>query len=162
MSPQAKTAKKFSFREFISGIRIAAAIGLLLVPAGCSVGMAMSGQSDFDPAVIRQGDTKPHVRTLLGQPVRTENGENGGTVETYETVFGDPPSKARAFMHGTFDILTLGLWEVVGTPIEAVQGDTYEISVTFDDLDRVVAVHSPVKKEEPTQPQQEEVLCDFC
>ena len=31
-------------------------------------------------------------------------------------------SAARAVMHGLLDISTLGIWEVAGTPIEAVKG----------------------------------------
>jgi hypothetical protein len=38
------------------------------------------------------------------------------------------------------DVLTLGLWEVVGTPIEGVQGDTYHATVTYDRSDKVVEV----------------------
>jgi hypothetical protein len=38
------------------------------------------------------------------------------------------------------DVLTLGLWEVVGTPIEGVQGETYNATITYDRDDRVVEI----------------------
>jgi hypothetical protein len=34
-------------------------------------------------------------------------------------------------MHGGMDILTLGFWELVGTPVEAVQGQEFEMTVTY-------------------------------
>jgi hypothetical protein len=34
-------------------------------------------------------------------------------------------------------VLTLGIWEIAGTPIEAVQGEKYEATVTYDQQDRV-------------------------
>jgi hypothetical protein len=39
------------------------------------------------------------------------------------------------------DVLTLGLWEIVGTPIEGFQGETHEVTVTYDQDDTAVAVH---------------------
>jgi hypothetical protein len=36
------------------------------------------------------------------------------------------------------DVLTLGVWEIVGTPIEGVQGDKYHATVVYDENDRVV------------------------
>jgi hypothetical protein len=31
-----------------------------------------------------------------------------------------------------------GIWEIVGTPIEGVQGDKYNATVVYDENDRVV------------------------
>ena len=38
------------------------------------------------------------------------------------------------------DVLTLGLWKVVGTPIEGVQGETYHATITYDRDDKVVEI----------------------
>lgn len=44
----------------------------------------------------------------------------------------------RAVFHGVADVLTLGLWEVVGTPAELVfHGDEMVFDVTYDKNDRV-------------------------
>jgi hypothetical protein len=48
------------------------------------------------------------------------------------------------------DVLTLGLWEVVGTPIEAFLGEKYRLTVLYDAHDRVVATNqSPVPGQRP-------------
>jgi hypothetical protein len=36
------------------------------------------------------------------------------------------------------DVLTLCLWEIVGTPIEAVQGEKYTATVEYDENDKVI------------------------
>jgi hypothetical protein len=40
------------------------------------------------------------------------------------------------------DFLTLGLWEIVGTPIEAAQGNTYELTAVYDDNERAESITS--------------------
>ena len=45
-----------------------------------------------------------------------------GWIDTYLLVKGNESSAGRAIGHGVMDVLTLGLWEVIGTPIEAVAG----------------------------------------
>lgn len=59
--------------------------------------------------------------------------ESGELMETYQ-VQKEKGSAARAFMHGALDISTFGLWEVVGTPIEAYsdQRAYYFIRVIYD------------------------------
>ena len=44
-------------------------------------------------------------------------------VDLYEYEIGNKPSAGRAIGHGVMDILTLGLWEIIGTPIEGFQGE---------------------------------------
>jgi hypothetical protein len=40
------------------------------------------------------------------------------------------------------DVLTLGLWEVVGTPIEGVQGERYNATITYGPDDTVVEIRT--------------------
>ena len=49
---------------------------------------------------------------------------------------------ARAVLHGGMDVLTLGLWEVVGTPLEAVQGQKFEMTVTYGPDGKAKAIES--------------------
>jgi hypothetical protein len=58
----------------------------------------------------------------------------------YSYELGNAPSAGRAIGHGVMDVLTLGLWEVVGTPIEAFQGETRRLSVTYGADDRVLTM----------------------
>jgi hypothetical protein len=52
----------------------------------------------------------------------------------------------RTIAHGTADVMTLGLWEIVGTPTEAtLNGHRVAYEVTYDANDRVEQV-VPLKK----------------
>lgn len=53
---------------------------------------------------------------------------------------GNEPSAGRAVAHGVMDVLTLGIWEIAGTPIEAIQGETYQATVAYDHQDRVTEI----------------------
>lgn len=122
-----------------SRFKAAAAVVLLalgLTP-GCSVGMALSGEENPDLSVVRVGATRGEVELQLGPPIETRSGRNGERIDTYEYEIGDEPSAGRAVAHGVADIVTLGFWELLGTPIEAVQGETYQTKVTYDSRDRV-------------------------
>lgn len=35
------------------------------------------------------------------------------------------------------DLLTLGIWELVGTPIEGFAGDEFTLSIEYDEQDKV-------------------------
>ena len=107
-----------------------AAIALALVPlAGCSVGMALSGENDPDLSVLRVGASRGEVEMQLGRPAAEILADDGLTYATYAYSLGNQPSAGRAVAHGVMDVLTLGLWEVVGTPVEAAAGKENEHAV---------------------------------
>ena len=59
--------------------------------------------------------------------------------------------------HGVADVFTLGLWEVVGTPVEMIaNGDQVTVKVFYDENSYVtnVEIHGEKKSppEEPKQP----------
>jgi hypothetical protein len=56
----------------------------------------------------------------------------------YEYEIGNEPSAGRAAGHAVMDVLTLGIWEIVGTPIEGVQGEKYTATIVYDENDKVV------------------------
>jgi hypothetical protein len=69
--------------------------------------------------------------------------KDGKKHEIYKFVQGySGGAKAgRAFFHGAADVVTLGLWEVVGTPTESVfSGDEQAYEVEYDDADRIALV----------------------
>ena len=122
-----------------------------LFMAGCSVGMAMSGKKEPQLGVVRTGATRGEVELQLGHPVEAHE-ENGRRVDIYEYEIGNEPSAGRAIGHGVMDVLTLGLWEVAGTPIEGMQGEKMRLAVTYDDQDIVTHVGSvapPRKQQQP-------------
>ncbi len=99
--------------------------------SGCSVGMAVSGSEDPNLAVCKAGSTRLDIERELGTPRDTAILEDGSLECVYEYEIGNEPSPGRAIMHGGLDVLTLGLWEIVGTPVEAAQGTKYEMTVVY-------------------------------
>ena len=120
--------------------------GLLL--QGCSVGMAVSGSEEPDLSTLRVGATRGEVELHLGTPIMKSTTEDGLSRDVYEYEFGNEPSAWRAVGHGAMDILTIGLWEFVGTPIEAVQGEKYHTIVTYDGDDKVKHIKTQKKTSE--------------
>ena len=122
-------------------------VGLLLVGGvpllqGCSVGMALSGSENPDLGAVRVGATRGAVELQLGSPIKTTTAEGGRRVDVYAYEIGNEPSAGRAVAHGAMDVVTFGLGEVVGTPIEGVQGETYHAAITYDRDDRVVDIRT--------------------
>jgi len=105
-------------------------IVVLIAQGGCSVGMAMSGEKDPDLSVLRVGESRGVVETQLKKSLRERTDSSGYTYVTYEYSLGNEPSAGRAIAHGVMDVLTLGLWEVAGTPIEGAAANTKVHQVT--------------------------------
>ena len=113
----------------------AAVAGLL---SGCSVGMALSGSQNPDLGAVRTGATRGEIELHLGSPVRSTLLDGGRRADVYQYEVGNEPSAGRAAGHAAMDVLTLGIWEIVGTPIEGVQGEKYTATIVYDESDRVV------------------------
>lgn len=113
----------------------------ICIPAqACSVGMAMSGSENPDLGAIRVGASRGEVELHLGTAIKTTPLPDGRRADVYQYEIGNEPSAGRAVGHGVMDVLTLGIWEIVGTPIEAVQGETYHATITYDEGDRVADI----------------------
>jgi hypothetical protein len=111
---------------------------LLTGLAGCSVSEALEGKNQGDPPKIEIGDTRESVEQQIGKPIRKFSDNDRLLVYAYEAP--TPPSDGRAAMHGALDVVTLGFWELAGTPFEARPGDTIQVTVLYDDNDRVAKV----------------------
>lgn len=109
-----------------------AALTILLALPACSVGMAAAGKEDPNLAACHTGATKLEVERELGAPKSSRVFTDGSSECVYEYELGNEPSTGRAVLHGGMDVLTLGLWEVVGTPVEATMGEKYEMTVEYD------------------------------
>jgi hypothetical protein len=126
--------------------------GVLIAPMGCSVGMAMSGKEEPNLGAFRVGSPRGEVELQLGSPVSTVTNPDGGQTDIYEYELGNKPSAGRAAAHAAMDVLTLGIWEIVGTPIEAFQGETHRLMIVYDAQDRVVSMNraAPSAEGSPT------------
>lgn len=122
---------------------------LLFSISGCSVGMALSGKEEPNLSAFRVGSTRGEVELQLGSPVNSATLPEGKRVDIYEYELGNKPSTGRAIGHGVLDILTLGLWELVGTPIEGFTGEKKRLTIVYDAKDRVEAINqASIPKEE--------------
>ena len=107
--------------------------------AGCSVGMAMSGKPDPNIGALDDGQSRDLVILNLGQPTKTLLADNKRT-DVFILERGNEQSVGRAAGHAVMDLLTLGIWEVVGTPIEGFAGETLTLQIEYDEEDKVKSV----------------------
>jgi hypothetical protein len=119
-------------------VRTAAIIITACMLSGCSVGMALSGSPNPNLGAVRTGASRGEVELHLGSPISTTPLEGGHRADVYEYEIGNEPSAGRAAGHAVLDVLTLGLWEIAGTPIEGVQGEKYTATIEYDQDDKVV------------------------
>ena len=112
--------------------------------SGCSAAMALSGKETKNISAIQVGQSRDVVVMNLGEPAKTNITETGRT-DIFELQRGNDPSVGRALGHVGLDILTLGWWEIIGTPIEASQGKSFNLTVEYDREDNVVKVSSSDK-----------------
>lgn len=114
-------------------------VGLAMALSACSVVMAAHQPSRKDVKLFAHGVPRSLIVAEVGAPITTET-RAGKRVEVF--AFTQGYSKAarvgRTIGHGAADVLTLGLWEVAGTPTEvAFNGKRVVYEVTYDPSDRV-------------------------
>jgi len=100
--------------------------------SSCSV--VMAAKKEGTPIeTIQNCNTRGQVLAAGAMPVSAERTMDGDLIEVY-TVKKEKGSTARAVMHGTLDVCTTGLWEVVGTPMEGYmsKNEFYSIKVIYD------------------------------
>jgi hypothetical protein len=114
-------------------------VGIILLSSGCSVFMAAKQPDKKNVDLFKVGTPRSMLLAEFGMPTVSEL-RDGKKYEIYKFVQGySVGAKAgRAVFHGAADVLTLGLWEVVGTPVEGVfSGDEMAYEVRYDDESRV-------------------------
>ncbi len=132
-------------------IAVIAGACLLSALTACSVGMALSGKKEPNLGAFNVGSTRGEAELQLGSPVASVTNPNGTRTDIYEYELGNEPSAGRAIGHGVMDILTLGLWEVVGTPIEAFQVSKHRITIVYGKDDRIISLNRAVVPPPPTE-----------
>lgn len=123
--------------------------------SGCSVYMAAKQPTARNMDVMNVGTPRAVVLGEFGQPVTTEI-KDGQRVDVFAFTQGysKGAKTSRAVFHGLADVFTLGLWEAVGTPAEAVfDGTKVSYQIEYDVSDRVKKVTplSEKSKEEGLQ-----------
>ncbi|WP_292527753.1 hypothetical protein [Methylocystis sp.] len=105
--------------------------------SSCSVYMAAKQPDAKNIELFRVGTPRGMLLAEFGLPTVAET-RDGHKYEIYKFVNGySAGAKAgRAVFHGAADVVTLGLWEVVGTPTEGVfSGDEMAYRVRYDKND---------------------------
>lgn len=112
---------------------------LIILISGCSVFMAAKQPDAKNVDLFKTGTPRSMLLAEFGLPMVSEV-RNGKRTEIFKFVQGySAGAKAgRAVFHGVADVLTLGLWEVVGTPTEGVfNGNEIVFEVSYDENDRI-------------------------
>ena len=110
--------------------------------SGCSAYMAANQPASKNFSVLKQGTQRSLVIAELGTPVYSEVGSIGKT-DIYKFTHGyhGAVRAGRAVAHGAASVATLGLWEVLGTPIEGyANGTELSVEVHYDANDLVAKV----------------------
>lgn len=105
---------------------------MAMTMTSCSVVMAAKGNGTT-PSKVTHARSRGEFLTLGGQILQSEQQADGKLVEVYRFK-KTSKSAVRAFMHGFMDVITTGLWEVVGTPMECCldSEEYFAIRVTYD------------------------------
>ncbi len=122
----------------------------LFSQSGCAVFMAAKQPPKKDLSVLSVGAPRSLLLAELGQPVSTDT-KDGKRVDLFSFTQGysKGAKTGRALFHGAADVMTLGLWEVVGTPTEVVfSGKKMSFEVTYDAKDRVEKISDISKQEQ--------------
>jgi hypothetical protein len=112
---------------------------ILLFSSGCSVFMAIDQPDKKNVDLFRVGTPRSVLLGEFGAPAVSET-RSGKKYEIFKFVQGySTGAKAgRALVHGAADVATFGLWEVVGTPTEAIfSGDEMAYEVSYDQDNKV-------------------------
>lgn len=120
---------------------------LLIIPViGASTGCSIIHAAKLPPKrnmdVLCTGTPRSNVVAELGTPVSSEVHDQTRTdVFAFKQGYSKPVKAGRMVAHGTADILTYGLWELVGTPSELYfDGTDVQLSVNYDASDKVESV----------------------
>lgn len=108
----------------------------MVLSQGCSVMMAGKKQVRKDLSVIRIGGERDDIVQVLGAPYMTTRTDDGGCKDVYKLVenAGTAETKTLAVVgHTAMDVVTLGLWEIVGTPLEVATQEEATVFILFYD-----------------------------
>jgi hypothetical protein len=130
---------------------------ICLSTIGCSAYKAMNQPDEKDlTKILAIGSDRDLVRAELGQPISYGKDNEGNETEVYSFVDGYSTANksSRAVFHFAADVVTLGLWELVGNPVEgAYKGDklTYRVTYKNGKVIKAENLTVPASNEAPSQ-----------
>jgi hypothetical protein len=120
---------------------------IVLILSGCSVFMAAKQPDKKDLSLMTVGMPRNILVAEFGKPIALSE-KDGKKVEIFKFIDGysSGAKVGRAILHGSADVLTLGTWELIGTPTEGVyDGDEMVYQVSYN-TENIVTEVIPLKK----------------
>ncbi|MBZ0159801.1 hypothetical protein [Candidatus Methylomirabilis sp.] len=127
----------------MSTIKIVALVVAGMLLSSCSIFMAATQPGPKDLAVLTEGTSRPQVAAALGTPAWAGKNDQGLDVEVFQFVQGysGGVKAARTTWHLAADVFSIGLWELIGTPIESsYSGTKMNAVVIYDEHQKVKSV----------------------
>lgn len=101
---------------------------------GCSVGMALTGKKEPKVSELQIGMTRYEAHVILRNHAPALTYLDGiKSIEEFTIEMNSAPSNYRAVYNIIMDILTLGLWELLGTPLEGFTPAHKTLKITYID-----------------------------
>ncbi|MBI2823655.1 MAG: hypothetical protein HYX69_03065 [Planctomycetia bacterium] len=121
------------WRTFRASILLPA-VFLISLASGCAAFKASQQPAKKNLGVLSQGTPRTHVIAELGAPVWSDNrGPDTVDVFAFKQGYCKPVKAGRALVHAAGDVMTFGLWEVVGIPAETlIDGTDVKVEVHYD------------------------------
>ncbi len=114
----------------------------LLSNFGCSVNRAAKQPDEKNINLLSKGTSRDLLLGEFGTPISSEI-QDGKKVEIFNFIQGysSGTKSSRVFLHGAADVMTLGLWELVGGAVEgAYDGEKMAFKVVYDENDKIESV----------------------
>lgn len=102
---------------------------LILSFSGCSVYMAGTKEGVTIEDISKSKSRAEVIYKDDVEIVDTKRDENGNVLHEDYFLLKPQGSFARAALHGLFDVMTIGLWEIIGTPVEQHMGEKVYVPV---------------------------------
>ena len=115
---------------------------------GCSAFMAGKKQTHKDLSVLRLGGNRDDIVAVLGAPYQTQRFEDGQVKDTYKIVENAPSEGMKTVEvlgNGVLSIGTLGLWEIVGTPIQMATQQEATLFILYYGKDNKLKAYDAIK-----------------
>lgn len=115
---------------------------LVMSLSGCSVMMAAKQPTYRKVEIVKEGASRSHLIAEFGYPRNTETTPEGNKSDlfVFKQGYGKGNKILRVLFHAAADFFTLFIWELVGSPAEAMY-DGYEVkfNAVYDENDRVIS-----------------------
>ena len=145
----------FHHAQSLSSALFAVLVAWLLAGAsGCAAIKASQQPDRKNLSVLKPGTPRTHMIAELGAPIFSERNPDGSTTDvfSFKQGYSKGAKTGRVLFHGAADVVTGGLWEVAGIPIETVaNGTDIRVVVTSEPNGYIVKV-DPVKGGDAIQP----------